>query len=191
MIEKRPSRWRSLFRKDERRDTSGGNDPVSNLGWPTAAPEPTAEHRRLGWVDAPAAVSRETVEEGGAEGSEAAEGQAPHAPESASTTAESVPTESRPAESESLQSTSLGPDPGAQERGDSGAAEGAAGSPGGEPLGGGAATAEGSTAEGSTCGRAVEVGRIRRGASEWTPFRGTVPGRACDRGEHLLHVVGG
>ena len=123
---------------------------MSNLGWPTAAPEPTAEHRRLGWVDAPAAVSRETVEEGGAEGSEAAEGQAPHAPESASTTAESVPTESRPAESESLQSTSLGPDPGAQERGDSGAAEGAAGSPGGEPLGGGAATAEGSTAEGST-----------------------------------------
>lgn len=39
---------------------------MSNLGWPTATPEPTADHRRLGWVDATAAVSRET-EDGAAD----------------------------------------------------------------------------------------------------------------------------
>ena len=61
MIDKRPSRWRSLFHRDTVRHTTGGNDPVSNLGWPSTQPEPTPEHRRLGWVDSPV-VSRETAE---------------------------------------------------------------------------------------------------------------------------------
>ena len=142
MIEKRPSRWRSRFRKDGSRHTPGGNDPVSNLGWPTAAPEPTAEHRRLGWVDVPAAVSRETVEE---DGSEVAEGQAPGAHESGSI-AEPVPTESRPAGLESFQSTSLEPGPEASEPTDSGTTGDPAAGPGGDPFSGGegAVSSEGS-----------------------------------------------
>lgn len=36
---------------------------MSNLGWPTATPEPTAEHRRLGWADSHDGVSRETAPE--------------------------------------------------------------------------------------------------------------------------------
>ena len=119
---------------------------MSNLGWPTAAPEPTAEHRRLGWVDVPAAVSRETVEE---DGSEVAEGQAPGAHESDSI-AEPVLTESRRAGLEAHQSTSLEPGPEASESADSATAGDPPHGPEGDPFsgGGGAVSSEGSASTG-------------------------------------------
>lgn len=50
---------------------------MSNLGWPTATPEPTAEHRRLGWADSKAGVSRETPHEGEAHAGSGGVGEPP------------------------------------------------------------------------------------------------------------------